>query len=75
MTTFGKLAVFGGAPVMPQGIQRTRWPRWTEGEIEEIGRVLKQEQIFGSDAPQVTLLEQGWGKRAGRPAFWGRPEG
>ena len=65
MKAVGQLAVFGGTPVMPQGIQRTRWPRWTEAEIEEIGRVLKEEQFFGSDAPQVALLEQEWGKRVG----------
>lgn len=63
--TAGKLAVFGGAPVMPQGMQRTRWPRWTAAEIEELGRVLIEEQLFGSDAPQVRLLEQEWGKRVG----------
>ena len=65
MKTAGKLAVFGGAPVMPRGIQRTRWPRWTAAEIEELERVLTQEQLFGSDAPQVALLEQEWGKRVG----------
>jgi len=50
---------------MPPAIQRTRWPRWTAAEIEELGRVLKQEQLFGSDAPQVALLEQEWGRRVG----------
>ena len=65
MRDAGKLAVFGGAPVMPPGIQRTRWPRWTAPEIEELGRVLKQEQLFGSDAPQVSLLEQEWARRVG----------
>lgn len=63
--TAEKLAVFGGLPVMPQGIQRTRWPRWTDAEIEEIGRVMKDEQLFGSDAPQVELLEQEWSERVG----------
>lgn len=63
--TAGKLALFGGAPVLPLGMQRTHWPRWTEAEIEEFGRVLKQEQLFGSDAPQVALLEQEWAKCVG----------
>jgi len=65
MKAMGKLAIFGGAPVMPQGIQRTRWPRWTAAEMEELARVLTQEQIFGSDAPQVALLEQEWRRRVG----------
>lgn len=50
---------------MPQGLQRTRWPRWTAAEIQELGRVLLEEQIFGSDAPQVTRLEREWAQRVG----------
>ncbi|MFB3826605.1 MAG: DegT/DnrJ/EryC1/StrS family aminotransferase [Bryobacteraceae bacterium] len=62
-----QLAIFGGSPVMPQDIQRTRWPRWTAAEIEELGRVLQQEQLFGCDAPQVALLQQEWSQRVGVP--------
>ncbi len=65
MEAVEKLAVFGGTPVLAQGVRRTRWPRWTQPEIEAIGRVLQEEQVFGSDAPQVALLEQEWRKRVG----------
>ena len=59
-----KLAVLGGPPAMPEGIERTRWPRYSEEELEELCRVLREEQVGGSDAPQVVGLERsgrsGW---------------
>ena len=60
-----KLAVLGGAPAMPEGIERTRWPRYSEEELEELCRVLREEQVGGSDAPQVVGLEQEWAQRIG----------
>ncbi len=60
-----KLAVFGGPPAMPEEIERTRWPRYSEEELEELCRVLREEQVGGSDAPQVVGLEQEWAQRIG----------
>jgi dTDP-4-amino-4,6-dideoxygalactose transaminase len=60
-----KLAIFGGRPAMPEGIERSRWPRFSEQELEELCRVLREEQVGGSDAPQVAALEQEWAQRIG----------
>ncbi len=60
-----KLALFGGRPAMPDGIERTRWPRFSDQEFEELCRVLREEQLGGSDAPQIESLEREWSQRTG----------
>lgn len=63
MTETQKLAIRGGRPAMPEGIERTRWPRYSDLEIEELSRVLREERLGGSDAPQVAALEREWAER------------
>lgn len=65
MASKDKLAIFGGEPALPEGIERARWPRFSEEELEELCRVLREEQLGGSDAPQVVALEQEWSQRIG----------
>ena len=65
MITKNELAIFGGRPALPEGIERSRWPRFSEQELEELCRVLREEQLGGSDAPQVVALEQEWSQRIG----------
>ena len=65
MTVKEKLAMLGGRPAMPDGIERARWPRFSEQELEELCRVLREEQLGGGDAPQVAALEQEWAQRIG----------
>jgi dTDP-4-amino-4,6-dideoxygalactose transaminase len=67
IATAERLAVFGGQPAVTPGARRTRWPRWTDAEVDELGRVLRQEQLFGCDAPQVAQLEREWAERVGVP--------
>ena len=67
MTPREQLAVFGGRPAVPDGVQRTRWPRLGEPELAELCRVLREEQLGGCDAPQVVGLEQEWARRIGAP--------
>ena len=65
MGTTDRLALFGGAPAIPDGVERSRWPRFTDDELEELCRVLREEQVGGCDAPQVTELEREWAERIG----------
>ena len=60
-----KLAILGSRPAMPEGIERTRWPRLSEQELEEMCRVVREEQVGGCDAPQIVRLEQEWAQRIG----------
>ncbi len=60
-----KLAILGGSPAMPEGIERTRWPRYSRQELNELCRVLQEEQLGGCDAPQINALEQEWAQRMG----------
>ena len=62
-----KLAIFGGSPAIPEGIERARWPRYSQQELDELCRVLREEQLGGCDAPQVAGLEQEWTQRMGTP--------
>ena len=50
---------------MPEGLQRSRWPRYTETELLELCRVLREERLGGSDAPQISSLEKEWSQRIG----------
>ena len=65
-----KLAILGGRPAMPEGVERTRWPRFSEHELEELCRVLREEQLGGGDAPQVVALEEEWARRTGVDHCW-----
>ena len=67
MNSKEKLAVFGGQSAMPEGIERTRWPRYNDSELEELCRVLREEQIGGCDAPQILKLEEEWSQKIGTP--------
>ena len=67
MNSEEKLAVFGGQSAMPEGIERTRWPRYNDSELEELCRVLREEQMGGCDAPQVVKLEEEWSRKIGTP--------
>ena len=60
-----KLAILGGDPAMPEGIERARWPRYSQAELDELCRVLREEQLGGCDAPQIAALEQEWSQRMG----------
>ena len=62
-----KLAILGGNPAMPEGIERARWPRYSQPELDELCRVLREEQLGGCDAPQIAALEQEWARRMGTP--------
>ena len=52
---------------MPEGIERARWPRYTQAELDELCRVLREEQLGGCDAPQIAALEREWARRMGTP--------
>ena len=67
MNSKEKLAVFGGQSAMPEGIERTRWPRYNDSELEELCRVLREEQMGGCDAPQILKLEEEWSQKIGTP--------
>ena len=60
-----ELAILGGSPAMPEGIERSRWPRFSDQELDELCRVLREEQLGGGDAPQIISLEQEWRQRIG----------
>ena len=60
-----RLAILGGRPAMPDGIERTRWPRFSDQELDELCRVIRQEQLGGCDAPAVTRLEEAFRERIG----------
>lgn len=60
-----RLAIFGGKPAMPEGVERTRWPRYSEQDLEELCRVLREEQLAACDAPQVLGLQEDWARKIG----------
>ena len=62
-----ELAVFGGRPAMPDGIERTRWPRISEEEARQVAAILQNEAIFGSDSAHVTGFEEEWRSYVGVP--------
>ena len=65
MSTTERLAVLGGRPAVPEGVERTKWPRFSDAELNELCRVLREEQVGGGDAPQVVALEKEWAERIG----------
>ena len=50
---------------MPDGLERTRWPRYSEQDVEELCRVLREEQLAACDAPQVLGLQEDWARKIG----------
>jgi dTDP-4-amino-4,6-dideoxygalactose transaminase len=60
-----RLAILGGKPAMPEDIERTRWPRYSEQDLEELCRVLREEQLAACDAPQVLGLQEDWARKIG----------
>ena len=60
-----RLAILGGKPAMPEGIERARWPRYSEQDIQELCRVLREEQLAACDAPQVLGLQEDWARKIG----------
>ena len=60
-----RLAILGGTPAMPEDIERTRWPRYSEQDLEELCRVLREEQLAACDAPQVLGLQEDWARKIG----------
>lgn len=60
-----RLAILGGKPAMPEGLERTRWPRYSEQDLEELCRVLREEQLAACDAPQVLGLQEDWARKIG----------
>ena len=55
-----KLALFGGEPTLPEGMELKRWPRITEEEARELAGALQKETIFGTDSELVIKLEEEW---------------
>lgn len=65
MSSANQLAVLGGRPAVPDDIVRTKWPRFSDAQLEELCRVLREEQVGGGDAPQVAALETEWAEHFG----------
>ncbi len=60
MSQTGKLALFGGDPVVPDSLQCSRWPLLTAEEAERVVAALGAKTIIGSDHEQVVQLENEW---------------
>lgn len=60
-----RLAILGGKPAVPDGLERTRWPRYSEQDLEELCRVMREEQLAACDAPQVLGLQEDWARKIG----------
>ena len=59
-----RLAINGGAPVIPAGLLKG-WPVIPDEDIEEVKKVLESRVLFGTHAPQVRSLEKEWAEYVG----------
>lgn len=58
------LAIRGGAPVAPNGLDE-RWPRVSDEDVEAVTGTLRSERLSWADNDAVPALERAWAERTG----------
>jgi perosamine synthetase len=59
VTSRGRLALFGGEPTVPEGLEQP-WPHITAEDKAAVMAVLDRGLLWGHDAPETTRLQDEW---------------
>ena len=60
-----RLAIRGGVPMLPGGIDESNWPEVTDDELAAVADTLRSRQLSWINDTQVPALEREWAERVG----------